>query len=168
VQKVTVPAYLDNNNILLHRGQQEALADSTARWLEPLSQGLTHALAGGLATRLPEDSIVTEGSAESSDRLLSVDVDAFDVWRDGRCILTASWTVTERGSGALLISGYGTFVTAPSRVSTFLSDAALVGAVSGTVDQLTEKIAIGTVMDEITAGARRKSVQVENLSAADR
>jgi uncharacterized lipoprotein YmbA len=61
VRNVTVPAYLGNNNILLHRGRQDALADSTARWLEPLSQGMTHALAAGLAARLPEDSIVGVG-----------------------------------------------------------------------------------------------------------
>ncbi len=145
---VALPDYLDTTDLLLRDGQNELKASTTARWGERLSVGITHALRAELARRLPGMTVVqTPLSGQATQRVL-VDVDAFDVLPDGRCVLTAKWTVPGADPASPAITERGTFVTraavspATAGGKATLSDAAIVAAMEAAVDQLGDRIAI--------------------------
>ena len=79
-------------------GAHELHASSSGRWGERLSLGIMHALWADLASRLPQDRVMLARPRERFARQILVNVDAFDVWPSGRCVLAANWTIldTER------------------------------------------------------------------------
>jgi uncharacterized protein len=140
LERVLVPDYLDTTDLLLRVGTHEIRESSTSRFGERLSLGITYALRSDLAAQLPTNTITLAQPAEKSARQILVNVEAFDVWPSGRCVLVANWTILDRGGRAPLTTGRGTFVTA-SRGGDIASDAAIVLAMAGTVGQLAERIA---------------------------
>jgi uncharacterized lipoprotein YmbA len=72
-----------------------------------------------------------------------VDLDAFDVWRDGRCVLSASWRILERDGGAVVSAGHGVFTSPPGGAAALPGDATVVAAMAHAVDELAAALAVG-------------------------
>ena len=139
LQRVLIPDYLDTPDILLRVGAHEIHESATGRFGERLSLGITHALRSDLASRLPLYTIVLAQSAEKPARQILVNVDAFDVWPTGRCVLVADWTILDADRRALLSADRGTFTTAAAGVNP--GDGAIVTAMADAVGQLADQIA---------------------------
>jgi uncharacterized lipoprotein YmbA len=90
---VSVPDYLDTREMLRRDGRNEVASNSTDLWAERLSVGASHALAAALATDLPNAVIVTDAPTAPPSRQIKVEVLTFDVGTDGRCLLTARWSL---------------------------------------------------------------------------
>jgi uncharacterized protein len=142
---VTLPDYLDTIDIFVRDGRNELKPSATGRWGERLSVGITHALEVSLSRRLPGFLVThTPISGQPSRRLL-VDVSAFGVQADGRCVLTARWSVSGNDSQPAAVTEQGTFVTSTAGGAGdskgALADAAVVSAMTAAVDQLADRIA---------------------------
>jgi uncharacterized lipoprotein YmbA len=152
VRRVLVPDYLDTTDILLRDGRNEIKVDTTGRWGERLSKGLTQALAADLAVRLPRDSVVLDASGIAPRQLL-INVEAMDVWPDGHCVIAADWSIVDRRAKSAAATGLtatiesvettgsGTFATPAVTGGTDVGDANLVDAVVITVAKLADAIA---------------------------
>ena len=141
LQTVTVPDYLDTEDILLREGAHGLAASPGARWGERLSAGMTHALAAALVTRLPDYRVAPARPPDPLARQVLVDVTAFDVGRDGRCELRASWTISVPGSAFPALRRQAVFVTPAAGASPAL-DATVVAAMAATVDRLADALAL--------------------------
>jgi uncharacterized lipoprotein YmbA len=138
---VSLPDYLDSTDIFLRDGRNELKSSRTGQWGERLSVGITHALETSLARRLPGVLVVHTPLSGRPDRRLLVDVEAFDVQPDGRCVLTARWTIADSGTAA--VAERGTFLTMTAAGSKgSLTDTAVVAAMEAAVDQLADRIAV--------------------------
>ena len=104
---VSVPDYLDTQDILLRSGRNEVKANPTGRWAERLSVGLTHALAAALASRLPAADIVANRPIVPPAQQILVDVETFEISPDGQCQLTGRWTISSGDGLRVLRSGRG-------------------------------------------------------------
>ena len=139
LQRVLIPDDLDTPDILLRVGAHEIHESATGRFGERLSLGITHALRSDLASRLPLYTIVLAQSAERPVRQILVNVDAFDVWPTGRCVLVADWTILDADRKALLSADRGTLTAAAAGVNP--GDGAIVTAMADAVRQLADRIA---------------------------
>jgi uncharacterized lipoprotein YmbA len=139
LQRVLIPDYLDTTDILLRVGAHEIHESATGRFGERLSLGVTHALRSDLASRLPLYTIVLAQPADRPARQILVNVDAFDVWPTGRCVLVADWTILDADRKALLAADRGTFTVTAAGVHP--GDGAIVTAMADAVRQLAERIA---------------------------
>jgi uncharacterized lipoprotein YmbA len=135
VEMVLLPAYLDNSEILLRLGAHRLEPAPRAHWGERLSLGLTHALAADLSKTLSQYRVSLQRSESPAARLLRVEVETFDVFPDGHCVLAAEWAIVEKSSASAPILGQGTYVTPPLAIP-HPDDAALVGAMSTAVAEL--------------------------------
>ncbi len=140
LQSVLVPDYLDTTDIRLRAGLHELKSSHTGRWGERLSLGITHALQTDLAVRLPLDTVMLAQPAEKSARQILVNVDAFDVWADGHCVLVANWTILESDSRAILITGRRTFIK-PAASGGSPGDREVVAGMADAVSDLADSIA---------------------------
>jgi uncharacterized lipoprotein YmbA len=141
LQRVLVPDYLDTTDILERVGQYELKSSSTGRWGERLSLGITHALGSDLAARLPLNRVTFSHPVEKSVRQILVNVDRFDVWGDGHCVLAANWSILESHGGAVLTEGRGNFIAAPVRTGN-PSDGAAVAGMADAVSRLADSITL--------------------------
>jgi len=139
LQRVLIPDYLDTSDILLRVGAHEIHESATGRFGERLSLGVMHALRSDLASRLPLYTIALAQSADRPARQILVNVDAFEVWPTGRCVLVADWTLLDADRKVLLYGDSGTFTTAASGVKP--GDGAIVTAMADAVRQLADRIA---------------------------
>jgi uncharacterized lipoprotein YmbA len=140
VQIVTVPDYLDTEDIVTRDNAHELKASASGKWGERLSSGITDALTSALATRLPAYQVMPARPADRHARQIRVDVDAFDVWGDGRCALGASWTILEPGAAAVAPTRHEVFLT-PAVKASAAGDAAVVAAMAATIDKLADALA---------------------------
>jgi uncharacterized lipoprotein YmbA len=139
VRRILVPDYLDSTDILMRSGNDEVKASATGRWGERLSLGVTHALGADLAARMPQYSIVQDGSS-NAQRQLRITINALDLWQDGRCVLAANWSIVDQDSSIPLTSGSGTFDSLNAAGTTIVTDASLVEAVARTLGKLADSI----------------------------
>ena len=146
LKTVSVPDYLDSTDIVRRKAPNEVVTSDKGRWGERLSIGVTHALAGDLARRLPNVVIENRGVYEPSRRLL-VDVERFDVGEDGVCTLTARWRLTGADGKVPAASEEGTFV----QTATSPSDASVALAMTAAIGQLAGQIAI-TIQRSLPTG----------------
>jgi uncharacterized lipoprotein YmbA len=156
IQNVLLPDYLDTEDILTRDSAHELQSSASGRWGERLSAGVTHALGAELASRLPDYRVEPPRPTDRLAPQILVDVDAFDVWRDGRCMLSASWTIVQPGDrpgAAPPVSGREVFVTAPGPASA-AGDPTVVAAMAATV----KKLADALVQDITTPASVRISV----------
>jgi uncharacterized lipoprotein YmbA len=142
LQRVLVPDYLDSTDLFLRVGPHEVRESASGRFGERLSVGITRALRFDLATRLPFDSIAIAPAVETTARQIQVTVDALDVWQDGRCVLTAHWSIVAAGvdHGDVFTADRGTFIVAAS-AGGVADDAAIVATMADAVSQLADRIA---------------------------
>ncbi|HTV98330.1 MAG TPA: PqiC family protein [Steroidobacteraceae bacterium] len=139
LERVLVPDYLDTTDIVLRLGTHEIHESATGRFGERLSLGVTRALRSDLALRLPRYIIALSGYDGTRARQILVNVDAFDVWPTGRCVLVADWSILEADRRTVLSAGRGTFTTAAGGVNP--PDGAIVAAMADAVRQLADRIA---------------------------
>jgi uncharacterized protein len=139
LQRVLIADYLDTTDILLRVGAHEIHESATGRFGERLSLGVTHGLRTDLASRLPLYTIALAQSAERPARQILVNVNAFDVWPTGRCVLVADWTLLDADRRTVLSAEGGTFTTAAAGVHP--DDGAIVSAMADAVRQLADRIA---------------------------
>jgi uncharacterized lipoprotein YmbA len=140
VPRVLIPDYLDTTDILLRDGSNEVTVSATGQWGERLSHGLTRALAADLAARLPFDEVLLETSS-SAQRQVLINVNALDLWPDGRCAIAASWTIVDQAASHAVASGSGTFTSSLSGRLMGGDDARLVDAIARAVGKLADAIA---------------------------
>jgi uncharacterized protein len=144
---VSMPDYLDSADILLRDGRNELKPSTTGKWGERLSVGITHALEVSLGRRLPGVLVTHTPFPGQPVRRLLVDVVSFDFQPDGRCVLTARWTVSANDQQTAATTEQGTFVTtAPKSAGAGspagFTDAAVVAAMTAAVDQLADRIGV--------------------------
>jgi uncharacterized lipoprotein YmbA len=139
VRRILVPDYLDSTDILMRSGSDEVKASATGRWGERLSLGLTHALGADLAPRMPQYTIVQDGSS-NPQRQLRVTITALDLWKNGRCVLAANWSIVGQDSSIPVTSGSGTFDSLNAVGTAIVTDASLVEAVARTLGELADSI----------------------------
>lgn len=138
LQKVSVPDYLDSTDILLRVGKNELKASKTGQWGERLSKGMTDALAAALGRRLPGFLVTSAATHGEPGRRLLVDVEALDVQPDGRCAMSANWTVLSEDGRTVRASGRGSFEVASAATT---GDATVVAAMTNIVGQLAASVA---------------------------
>ena len=139
LERVLVPDYLDTTDLVLRAGAHELRESPTSRFGERLSLSITHALRSELSARLPDETVALARPGDRSARRILVNVDAFDVWASGRCVLVANWTILAADRRAELTHGRGTFVAAAG--GGLSGDSATVSLMAQAVGQLAERIA---------------------------
>jgi uncharacterized lipoprotein YmbA len=139
MSRVRVPDYLDTTDILLRDGTREVKVSETGRWGERLSHGLTRALAADLGARLP--GALGTFDPSSTQRQVQVSVDALDLWADGRCAMTATWTIVDPAASRAVADGTGTFAAAPEGSFRGGADGGVVDSMAHAVDALADAIA---------------------------
>jgi uncharacterized protein len=154
---VSVPDYLDTREILRRHGRNELTASPTGLWAERLSVGVTHALATSLATRLPDVVVLTDEPRVPPSRQIMVDVLAFDIGTDGRCLLTAQWAIVSSDGSKVLDRESDSFVEqAPQS-----TDANLVAAMTRAINRLALQIvAASRNLERANAGGDNTPAQV--------
>jgi uncharacterized lipoprotein YmbA len=103
-------------------------------------------------------------SADRPARQILVNVDAFDVWPTGRCVLVADWTIVDADRRAWLATDRGTFTTAAAGAN--LGDGAIVTAMADAVRQLADRIASTAEALSRRAGAAVSSAGADAMPAA--
>jgi uncharacterized lipoprotein YmbA len=140
IRRVHLPDYLDTTDILLRDGSNEVKVSATGQWGERLSRGLTRALAADLGASMPSYEVLLEASS-SAQRQVLINVNALDLWPDGRCAIAASWTILDHAAPHAAASGSGRFDSSPSGGLMGDGDARLVDAVARAVGKLADAIA---------------------------
>lgn len=142
VRRVLVPDYLDSTDITLRTGTNELQPSRTGVWGERLSVGITQALAGALARRVPSAVVVARPPVNRPAVQVLVDVSGLRATAGGDAVLTAHWTVL-RFNGAVaprtMANAQGSFVAQGEGSG----DAAVVTAIGNVIDQLADRIAAG-------------------------
>jgi uncharacterized protein len=139
LQRVLVPDYLDTTDIQLRTGAHEIHESATGRFAERLSLGITHALRSDIASRLPLYTVALGHAGDAPARQILVNVEAFDVAPDGRCLLVADWSILDVDHRVSLAADRGTFTATAAGLKT--GDAAIVAAMAEAVRQLAERVA---------------------------
>ena len=143
VEMVLLPAYLDNTEILLRLGPHRLEPAPLAHWGERLSLGLTHALAADLTASLPQYRVSLQRTESPVARLLRVEVDTFDVFPDGHCVIVAEWAIVDKAGAPAPapapVLGRGTYVTPPLAIA-HPDGAAVVGGMSAAVAELADGV----------------------------
>jgi uncharacterized protein len=150
LRRVSLPDYLDSTDIVWRAGLHGLQPSPTGRWGERLSLGVTQALATDLMARLPQDRVVwSDPGRQKSTRELVVDVEGFDAWPDGHCVLSATWTLTDATNGAVLGGARETFTAAPARGET-QSDVRVVAGMADVLGKLADSIASAAAARHLT------------------
>ena len=137
LRTVSVPDYLDSTDIVRRVGPNEVHASEGGRWGDRLSIGVTRALTSALAKRLT-DIVVTNRAPSLPSRRVFVEIERFEIDKDGRCVLTARWQITAADNKIASEDARGTFVKA-ARSNT---DAEAASAMTAATDALADQIAL--------------------------
>jgi uncharacterized lipoprotein YmbA len=143
VGPVSLPDYLDRPQIVIRDGANAAVLAAYDQWAGPLDDMLPRVLVEDLASRLPEDRVVSFPKIDNPafDQRVSVDVSRFDVDETGTAILAASWqVVAPSGKKPILVRESTVRATATSSAY-----ADRVAALSQTLGLLADDIAQGLV-----------------------
>jgi uncharacterized lipoprotein YmbA len=153
LKRVQLPDYLDTTELLQRRGDQ-LIPSATGRWGERLSVGMTRALTGSLAARLPRMVVTATPPLERPARQVFVDVTAFEAAADHDVVLVARWNIADGGTRRLLVAKQTSLVEALLGTD----DAATVAAMSRAVADLADQLAAGiesTLSRALDAGRGR-------------
>lgn len=137
VAPVTVPNYLDTQQIVTRSTPNTLSRAQEHQWGAPLGENMTNVLAENLGAMIPTQQVlVLPGSAPvRPDYEVAVEVSKFERDADGAVTLIARWVLLDRGSVITL------------RRSVYTADAplddydAIAAAMSDTLARLSEEIA---------------------------
>jgi uncharacterized lipoprotein YmbA len=92
VTRVTVPAYLDSQDLLVRDGNV-LKRSSTGRWADRLSLGATDLLTERLAMRRPDAWVVARPPARNPDYRLQIHITRLDIVSSGTAVVEAEWEI---------------------------------------------------------------------------
>lgn len=139
LRTVSIPDYLDSSDMILRDGAHRLTVSPAGRWGERLSIGIADALRDELRRRLPGFRVSRESSPGSPFREIVVDIAALEMSPDGRCVLTAQWTV---GGDGAPVSGGGEIVVGAGVSTAALTGDTIAAAMEAAIGQLARRIAI--------------------------
>jgi uncharacterized lipoprotein YmbA len=135
VRRVSVPDYLDSEDILIRKG--DVLIRSTSgRWASRLSLGVTRFLAVCFARRRPDALVTDQVPGGAPDERMEIAIGEFDVTSAGSGVLDASWQIVPVNPGLSVRRGRGRF-TANGPVT---NDQDVVTLMSGLLQQLASAV----------------------------
>ena len=116
VGPITLPAYLDRNQMVTVVGNNEVTLDEFNRWAESLRDSFYRVLLEDLSLLLktPEVYGYDRSGSNGSDYQVTIDVTRFDCAPRGDAVLTAFWTVKGKEGGASGITKKSVFRAAVS------------------------------------------------------
>jgi uncharacterized lipoprotein YmbA len=91
IEPVTIPGYLDREQIANRTSGQHLVYSTTDRWAEPLDKGFERTLTDDLAALLAPRGIEVRSHGEHSTYRLSVEVERFEQAGRDRVELRARW-----------------------------------------------------------------------------
>ena len=157
LKSVLLPDYLDTTDILLRDGQNEVKASPTGRWGERLSIGVTRMLAQTLNKRVTGVVVERSDTSRQPARTLLINVSAFDIWPDRRCILSARWTILGEDGRSLGAGERATVITSVAPSSNGIEDVAVVQAMNAALEQLADHVASDLTRTLGTVNSRSRS-----------
>jgi uncharacterized lipoprotein YmbA len=95
VRRVTLPDYLDTQDILVRHGNTLERS-GRGRWASRLSLGITDLLTGRLAQRRPDALITDQPQTEAPSYRVLINISRLDVTADGVATLEADWQIVPR------------------------------------------------------------------------
>jgi uncharacterized lipoprotein YmbA len=150
ITQVTIPGYLDREQIATRTAGNQIEYSRTDRWGEPLDQAFERTLREDLAARLAATGIIVQSRGTAPGYDLSVDVMRFERIGTGHVELQAAWTlrsddarIIDRGETRLRVAVAGADTNA---MATALSDA---------IARMAAELAPRVERAERTASARR-------------
>ena len=136
---VTLPGYLDHNEIVTRAGPNQLDLSNDDRWAEPVDQNFKNVLARDLGQFIGTDQIVQfpwYGGAKL-DYKVELNVSRFDADESGVATLNAKWIIREARRNRIMLARE-TALTQPAGST---STAAEVGALSQSLGGLSQAIA---------------------------
>src|SRR5258706_141624 len=98
VGPVSVPASVDQPQIVVQVASNRVEVEEFNRWVSPLNDGIARTVAGNLATLLGTPQVATSQLANfNPDYQVTIDVQRFDSIRGKETVLEAVWTVRKTG-----------------------------------------------------------------------
>ena len=96
---VELPAYVDRPQIVTRSGDNRLYLAEYDRWGEPLKEGVARVLAENLSAVVGADHIVLFPwkASEAPDCQIIVNVTRFDSTAAGTAVLTARWSILQKG-----------------------------------------------------------------------
>ena len=140
LQRVVAPDYLDVESILVRGELHEVMPLPGVQWVERLSTGVTRALNAMLAERLPEYALKPARPADARALQIVVAIDSMDLLRDGRCLIGATWSILEPGTGKVVRSGRFESVGEARGTHVEADAAALVAAAAEAITVLADEL----------------------------
>lgn len=159
VDDVSIPGYLDREQIATHTSGQHVQYSQTDRWAEPLDQAFQRTLRESLAARLARAGIDVQSHGGLSTYYLDVDVlrfersgaDHVELW--GRWTLRSDTAVLDRGETRLRVPMRG------------LDSNAMASALSDAIDRMAGQIAERVQKADVVATRERQRSRVETGDA---
>lgn len=111
VGPISLPAYLDRNQMVTVAGKNKVDLDEFNRWAESPRESFYRVLLEDLSFLLktPQVYRYDRSGENDSDYQVSIDVTRFDCAPEGDAVLTAFWTVRGKESGTARISKKSVF-----------------------------------------------------------
>ena len=111
VGPITLPGYLDRNQMVTVAGKNEMALDEFNRWAESLQNGFYRVLLEDLSSLLntPEVYRYDRGGSSSADYQVVIDVTRFDGMPGENAVLTAFWAVSAKDNSTLGITRKSVF-----------------------------------------------------------
>lgn len=136
VSHVTLPDYLDSQDILTRHGDQLDRSPN-GRWASRLSQGVTDLLSAHLGQDWPNYVVTTQPLTETPTLRLAVNISRLDLNTSGQGTLDADWALIPSDEHQPILHSRGSF-TAQGAVTTDENKVALTRSL---VEQLAARIA---------------------------
>ena len=108
VRRVSVPDYLDSEDILVRNGDV-LTRSTTGRWASRLSFGVTRFLTAALARRRPDALVTDQVPGGAPDERIEIAIRELDITSAGTGVLEASWQVTPHNLRLPVRRGRGRF-----------------------------------------------------------
>ncbi len=101
VGPVTLPAMVDQPQLVVRSAPNQVEVLEMQRWAEPLKNGIAQAIAADLATLLPQArvSAYPQSAGLDADYRVQVDVQRFDMIKGEGVTLDLLWSVRRTGGG---------------------------------------------------------------------
>lgn len=135
---ITMPGYLDHNEIVTRIGSNELNLSEIDRWAEPVAQNFKNVLARDLSAAIGGGQVV-EFPWYNTTRLdykVEIVVSRFDADQSGDAVLNAKWTIVSAHGGQVMLTRLSTLTEHAAGPST----GDKVAALSTDINRLSQEI----------------------------